>query len=108
MLSQSVLTPMFQRSRNAMLVPWPVLSCLSSRNGSKTGFLHSHEAASPRDNLFPRSRISRFSMVSSCNAQGSQWSMAPNVKSRSRMIPQQVLSSYEHKPSRAMQINAPS
>ncbi|KAI1695257.1 hypothetical protein DdX_19686 [Ditylenchus destructor] len=63
-----------------------------SRNGSKTGFLHSPEAASPRDNLFPRSRISRFAMVCSCNAQGSQWSVARNDKSRSRMIPQQVLS----------------
>ncbi|KAI1704355.1 hypothetical protein Ddc_16189 [Ditylenchus destructor] len=71
---------MLQCSRYAMLVPWPVLSSISSRNGSKTGFLHSPEAASPRDNLFPRSRISRFAMVCSCKAQDSQWSLARNYQ----------------------------
>ncbi|KAI1692074.1 hypothetical protein Ddc_23879 [Ditylenchus destructor] len=76
----------------AMLVPWPMLSSLSSRNGSKTGSLHSPEAASPSDTLFPRSRISRFAMVCSCKAQDSQWPMARNDQVRSRMIPQQVLS----------------
>ncbi|KAI1700645.1 hypothetical protein Ddc_17535 [Ditylenchus destructor] len=55
----------------AMLVPWPVLSSLSSRNGSKTGSLHSPEAASPSDTLFPRSRT-----------QGSQWSARAKLKTR--------------------------
>ncbi|KAI1702019.1 hypothetical protein Ddc_17299 [Ditylenchus destructor] len=75
-----------------MLVPWPMLSSLSSCNGSKTGSLHSPEAASPSDTLFPRSRISWFAMVCSCKAQDSQWPMARNDQVRSRMIPQQVLS----------------